>query len=377
LAPLRIASFNVQNLFTRARALNKDENSETTAILGRVAELQTLLAKAVYAPADKARILELYRGSGGGIALKDYIEVREDRGKLFRKSGNAIVGVQSKTNGRADWDGSIEFKRTKFNELTRKNTAQVLKDLRADILCLVEVEDRPAAVDFDSNLLNGRFPYEIVIDGNDDRGIDVALLSRHPIGSIHTHIFDRGATASSRVFARDCLEVEVMLPGDRRLVMLCNHFTSKLNGGGGDRRRAQADRVRDILSRYDLTRDWVVVAGDFNDTPDSPALSSLMAPNMAHLHDVLALQFPDHPGRRWTYFFDGFDQIDYILVSDALRSKFKSAGVLRKGIPDVEATTSRPSAAAAGVVKETGYPSVTSWTNSASDHGAVWAEFDV
>jgi hypothetical protein len=50
-----------------------------------------------------------------------------------------------------------------------------------------------------------------------------------------------------------------------------------------------------------------------------------------------------------------------------------AAGVERRGIFDLNLLTS-----ASGVVDvEREYETVTSWTNAASDHGAVWAEFDV
>ena len=41
-------------------------------------------------------------------------------------------------------------------------------------------------------LATGRagYPYILLIDGNDPRGIDVAIMSRHPIMDISTHIFD-------------------------------------------------------------------------------------------------------------------------------------------------------------------------------------------
>jgi len=34
------------------------------------------------------------------------------------------------------------------------------------------------------------YPYILLIDGNDPRGIDVAILSRYPIIDVKTHIFD-------------------------------------------------------------------------------------------------------------------------------------------------------------------------------------------
>lgn len=71
---MRIATFNTENLFTRAKVLNFKDNAEGDKILKRVAALQAELANKVY---NKSKILKLYN------ELKDYIEISEERGKLF------------------------------------------------------------------------------------------------------------------------------------------------------------------------------------------------------------------------------------------------------------------------------------------------------
>ena len=59
------------------------------------------------------------------------------------------------------------------------------------------------------------------------------------------------------------------------------------------------------------------MAGDLNDTPDSAPLKPLM--DVRYLYDVLALQFPNQPKKRWTYHYNDFEQIDYVLVSKPLK----------------------------------------------------------
>ena len=361
---LRIASFNVENLFARSKVLNLEDQSVGGSILEKVNELQQLLKNAIYTDAIKQRILGLYNGE-----LKPYIDVREDRGKLFLRKGFAVVGV--KADGIEDWGGAIEFKRAKFSEITRLNTAKVINDVLADIFCIVEAEDRPSLQSFNSELVKKKFSYSMLIDANDPRGIDIGLYSRYPLGEIRTHMFDK--EDNKTIFSRDCLEVETLLPSGQSLHMLCNHFKSKgydAEGSSSEKRERQARRVAQILDRFNLEKDLVVVAGDFNDNPKSPSLKPLL--DVKNLYDVLDLQYPDHPLKRWTYHYKEFEQIDFLLVSKPLKDSFVKSGVERRGIANLKKMTT----SSKGLVDiETEYNTVTSLANSASDHGAVWADF--
>ena len=147
--------------------------------------------------------------------------------------------------------------------------------------------------------------------------------------------------------------------------LLCNHLKSKGFGtpaSNNARRLAQAKRVREILGRFDLARDFVVVAGDLNDTPDSAPLQPLVStPN---LFDVLAS--PLLGGPRWT-FQTANEQIDYLLVSKPLNSRLKKVAIERRGIFNHNNF--------GGLFPH--LPEVTSRVTQASDHAAVSAEFDI
>lgn len=362
----RVASFNVENLFGRAAVFNFQDHSVGDQILKKIDEFRELLKKTTYTTNDKKRIVKLYKEE-----LKPYIEVREDRGKLFKKRGWTVTGV--KADGAGDWDGAIEFKQAKFSQLARKNTARVIKDVRADVACIVEAESRPTLKSFDAHLLNSRYKYEMLIDANDPRGIDVGLYSEYPLGGVWTHMFDEDG--GKTIFSRDCLEVEVFLPNDQPLYVLCNHFKSRgydFDGTASEKRERQARQVAQILGKYDLTSDWVVVAGDFNDNPTSAPLQPLL--NVQNMYDVLELQFPVDPMKRWTYHYNQFEQIDFVLVSKPLKDRFRKAGVERRGMYKLKKLTTSSN----GLVDvEEEYDTVTHWTNAASDHGAVWGEFDL
>lgn len=372
---IRVATFNVENLFSRPKVFNFQDRSIGDELLGLIEQFRRLLKKDQYSAADKRKIKSLYL-TGELIAgkirpLKDFIVVREDRGKLWKKSNYAITGVQA--SGQGAWDGTIEFKKAKFNEVARENTAKVFKSVKADIACVIEAENRPSMKRFDGDLLRYRYPYEMLLDGNDNRGIDVGIYSKYPLGGIWTHMFDR--VNNKTVFSRDCPEYEIFLPGGEPLYILCNHLKSKgydSDGTADERRKNQAKYIAKILEGYDLTKDLVIVAGDLNDTPESDPLKPLL--RTKHLHDVLEWKYPDDPAQRWTYHYNDFEQIDYLLVSAPLKERLADAGVERRGIYRLNSLTSGSQGA---VPVEQEFSSVTSWKNQASDHGAVWADFHI
>ena len=351
-----VVTFNVENLFSRAKLLNFEDNAEGDQLLVELQRLRNELKKKSY---DKARILSLYR------KLKDFIEVVEVREKLFNRAKNKVVA-----NGVDDWGGFIDFKRAKFSEAARSNTALVLRTVNADICCLVEVESRPVLKHFCIDQLPRTnsfqdYSFHMRIDGNDARGIDVAVASRVPVGRIRSHVDDRDQTGE--IFSRDCLELELIHPQGFSLWMLLNHFKSKGYGAqstSDDKRKRQADRVVEILQGYDLKKDLVIVCGDFNDTPDSNPLKSLLS--VSDLHDVLRATF-SNPADRWTYHYKKNEQIDYMLVSKPLRDGLQTAGVERRGIFDVDKYTNA-AIQAFNSVKQ---------SKDSADHGALWADFTI
>lgn len=370
---IRIASFNVENLFARPKVFNFRKKEEGDAILKRIDAFQKTLRKSSYSAADKNKLVKEYTEGDAANKkppLKNYIKILEDRGKLWKKQGYTVVGVRA--SGRNDWDGTIEFKKAKFSDVGRENTAKVIKKVKADIACIVEADNRLGLKSFDANLLHYRYPYEMLLDGNDLRGIDVGIYSKFPLGGVWTHMFDRGSNNKS-IFSRDCPEYEIILPNDERVYVLCNHLKSKGYGSqaaNDARRKKQARAIADILSDYDLGVDNVVVAGDLNDVPGSDPLSPLLG--ISNLYDVLELEFGNDSSKRWTYHYNDFEQIDYLLVSKPLKDRFKTARVERRGMYNLKNLTEGEPA----IETEEQFDTVTNWTNAASDHGAVWADFD-
>lgn len=359
---IRIASYNVENLFRRAKLLNLADSEKIREKLNAFAELSATAEKPKYSAADKKVIEDRLKELKGYVTPNMYI------GKLVNSKGKVTA------KGKDDWLGTFDLVKQNFGEQTRKNTAWVIRQMNADILCVIEAEDRPALLRFGTDLLPSgsgfkRYPYCMLIDGNDTRGIDVGIYSRFPIRGLRSNIYADNGRKS--VFSRDCLEVEIDAGLKRPIHFLINHFKSKGYGKPATsdaRRKSQATAVAQILrSRYDLRDDYVVVAGDLNDTPDSEPLAPLTG--LKNLSDVLDLSFGRDMDRRWTYAYGNqLNQIDFVMVSDPMKAGFKGAAVERRGMWAIDKY---------GTEGAKRYDKITRKAESASDHGGVYADFSL
>ncbi len=105
------------------------------------------------------------------------------------------------------------------SEVATQNTARVIGEISADILAVVEAENRTSLLRFNEQLIvpitKLNYQHIMLVDGNDDRGIDVGLLCRAPIeiDFVRSHVDDRDG--DDRIFSRDCAEYHMRLPAGR------------------------------------------------------------------------------------------------------------------------------------------------------------------
>jgi len=366
----RIASYNVENLFERPKAMRLPTWEEGKPILEQHARINELVNQAQYSAADKAEILDLLTklGLNGSDEGGQFARLRQVREKLVKRPPGKPVEIVA--NGRADWIGWVELKTEPVDELAMRHTARVINDIDAEILGVIEAENRISLNKFSAQmlLLVGGMPYAqvMLIDGNDDRGIDVAVLTKagFEIGSVRPHVDD--ADAQGLIFSRDCPEYSITTPSGETIVVLVNHLKSKGFGGQASsnaKRKRQAKRTAEIYARLVAEgHTSIAVVGDFNDTPDSAALAPLLA--QTDLQDVSA-----HPkfvadGRPGT-FGNGTkgDKIDYILLSPALFGRVTNARVFRKGVWGGKNGDLWPV-----------YPTMKAKVHQASDHAAIYAD---
>jgi endonuclease/exonuclease/phosphatase family metal-dependent hydrolase len=286
----------------------------------------------------------------------------------------AVGPVEVVASGRGAWVGWVELITETVNELATQHTAQAIKEINADVMGVVEAESRPTLKMFsDAMLLHvDGVPYEqvMLVDGNDDRGIDVGLLARedYALEFIATHIFD--TDAKGVIFSRDCCEYHLATKSGDRLVVLVNHFKSKGFGSPAqstERRKRQATRVAEIYQELlELGETFIAVVGDFNDNPTSAALAPLLAGT--DLTDISAHPGFDRNHRDGTYGGGGIsEKIDYILLSPDLYAKAAGGGVYRKGVWHGNRTKDPWDI----------FATMTAPAHQASDHAAIYADLDL
>jgi exonuclease III len=355
---MRIATYNVNNLFERAKLLELEGFSEkTTSILNDINKLNKLLKATDYSPVKKdiEALLEKYFSSN---IKNTYFKIIQIKGKLFSLDEN---GIQLIAKGRKDWKGWAELITNDVNDVAFQNTGRVISEIKPDVMCMVEVENWSALDNFNRYLLNNHFKYNMAYKGNDNRGMELGIYSNYAISNFRSYAFETYQKDGSfrKVFNRDCAEYEVQLNDNHKLYLLCNHFKS--NGYGSEtennaQRKKQAEKVNEILKKFNLKKDYVVVSGDFNDTPDSQTLQPLLSnPNLINIVENIN-------GPKGTYLNKDV-QLDYLLVSLPLYGKITNVGIERRGIYNN------------GQIEP--FETVTNESNNASDHALVWADFNI
>jgi endonuclease/exonuclease/phosphatase family metal-dependent hydrolase len=184
---------------------------------------------------------------------------------------------------------------------TRQLSALAIADTDADILCLQEVDNMEALKAFEYGYLfrmvGSGYRQKYLVEGNDSRGIDVAVLMReetrdgqrielrdvtshaaltyHDLGLYHPGL-GPNVRPEDRIFKRDCLELDLRI-GGRPLTVYVVHFKSMTNGRDGvdgrtstmPIREAEAKAVRHIIEnrfgRENASQQSFVICGDMND----------------------------------------------------------------------------------------------------------------
>jgi endonuclease/exonuclease/phosphatase family metal-dependent hydrolase len=253
--------------------------------------------------------------------------------------------------------------------------------MKADILAVQEVEHIEILKQFNHEYLGGLYPHIVLIEGNDQRLIDVGIMSKLPIGPIVSHqTAVHPDEPGHRVFSRDLLQVEIQKNnGDKLFTLYNTHlkshyvaFTEDPVQGTIDadnRRKRQAETISRILSRMERPNSWFILTGDMNDPPDSQFLAPMLTADDQSLINALENtdetrpakaetpgQGPGPQTKAWTHRFNPpgpeppqYELFDQIWLSQALAGRFSNAMIDRR----------------------------TKHGGDGSDHDPVWIDLDV
>ena len=376
---MKIAAFNVENLFNRPRVFDAKYAGIATELIAAASELSALFEEAAYDAATRARMLVLMEVLG--ILTSDsstFVWLRRIRGGLIRRPRSGPPEIIA--TGRGDWIGWLEFKTQPVNETAIHNTGRVIRDIAADVLAVVEAENRITLKMFSDAVLahvNAEVAQPItydqvmLIDGNDERGIDVGLMARggHRIGAITSHIDDLNPRGEP-IFSRDCPEYHVTTPSGARVIVIPNHFKSKYGGNDAasrNRRRAQATRTAEIYATLRAQgHDNIVILGDLNDTPDSAELAPLLGTDLRDVGTHPSFETGAFAGKGTHDLGNDTAKLDYLLLSPALWGRVTASGLFRMGNWPGSSPKRWPV-----------YPTLTRKSHAASDHHPIWAEISL
>jgi endonuclease/exonuclease/phosphatase family metal-dependent hydrolase len=241
----------------------------------------------------------------------------------------------------------------------RATIASRILNMDVDVLAVQEVEDIDTLRRFARDDLGGMYRYQVLVEGNDPRLIDIGVLSKFPIGCITSwqqavHPDDIGTL----VFGRDLLEVEILNRTRRRTLFtlynnhLKSHFVPYYEDpvagarAANERRRRQAETIARIVEAQMRPNSRYIVLGDMNDPPDSVQLRPFVRSAELNLTNALAgaretrplNRDPNGPGTQvWTHRYKParqpaeYELYDQIWISAALENRQTEAWIDRRG----------------------------------------------
>jgi endonuclease/exonuclease/phosphatase family metal-dependent hydrolase len=399
---VKLATYNVENFFARAKALDSATWAEGQPALAAFETFNKTAAEKTYTETDKATMLDsletlkyLVRNKQGDLrpnrnAFDDaWAVLRENKGDFLVAPANKDPRIVA--TGRSSWQGWVELTVEPVDETATQMTAKVIQDVNADILCVSEADNRPNLNRFNLQNLDKLYAHAMLVDGNDPRGIDVGLLCKKNIDVdwVSSHVDDPDPDNADRaLFSRDCPVYHLRLPSGDDLYLLLNHLKSQswTSGDPDPLRRRQAQRVLKIYNELRAGgAKYLAVLGDLNKGPDSehptqppPTLEPLLGKN-SPLVDAYTLE-------KFTGIYDAKDihqerpgsfesctlphRFDYILLSPELAKKVTDGGIFRKGL------WGDPSNLHKSKHWEI-YDDIQAAENGASDHAAVWIDLNL
>lgn len=305
-------------------------------------------------------ILFLFIFSKPGLAQNDSIVIATfnceflNKEKVHVRFGLPLNISQATESQKQQWSQQ-GFRDQKLLEAT-KTVAQVLFNLKADVLVLTEVGDDADLTLLRNELNNLGMNYQFqasCISSDNSTNQHVGVISKFPLTNILQQIPGReyylpetddpeteehtGISKGMRV---------TLTAFNKEFILYVLHLASERGGYKEDMQRiAQASIVRRHYLNDLREGKNIIVAGDLNDYRGQPAI--LRIRGLDDIYDDLIQTGhkdyfdPSLLNTRWTYEFEGIrQQIDHILLSFSIKDICKSSGGIRARTFDHQSTAS-------------------------------------
>jgi len=212
-------------------------------------------------------------------------------------------------------------------EKSKEALRAAIAAVNPDVLALQEMGDEPFLKELQRDLrIEGiYYPYAYVLSAEDENR-HVAVLSRLPFAELHGHTdLSFPYFGEREKVKRGLLEIVFETEGERWALFVV-HLKSKWTERRDDpqaalKRTGEATAARNrILQRHDPAGGALyLIAGDFNDTRDTPPLRRFLQRGNLRISSILPAA--DSRGHTWTQNWERqnlYSRIDFLLPSPAL-----------------------------------------------------------
>lgn len=368
---MKVATFNVQNLFHRDRSLMQRTTGK--CVSDWIAEFDTLL-RMEKSSSNTERLKELSFLLGFDRTYQNpYVVMRKKAGELYLKGMNC--SKELKSGELTDWNGWIKIQTVPIDQEATNHKAMVISEIDPDILVLQEVEDKQSLDEFNNAILPKfaceTFSDSLIIPSSEGKGRDQALLLKngYRLESIKIHKMD-----DSEIGTQELLEYEIQTPRAKSINLLSAYFyENKLDKESAfEIRKAQAYQVSVIYKMLQMQgKTNIVIAGTLNAPSYCNSLAALLQEtDLKDISKNKTFNVDFDEGKDATYYRMGayrmgvnIKQQDYLLLSPELFPNVKDSGLNRKGAwPD-----NRPNWSI--------YSTIHDKVHAASEHPMIWMKF--
>jgi len=373
---MRIATYNIQNLFHRHIDL-MERNHKEKAVLWKD-EFEQLMFNNDHSEKNYTRMRELADLLGfHNLPYGFHLSMKNLQGNLF------VRPVLQKKDVRAspitDWNGWAQLRSTPIGKGAIINKTKVIMDTDPDILLLQEVEDRSALFEFRSTFLEGSpekdYGEIFHLEGNDFKGLGMGILLKkgYHIKSLRSFANERDIDGGN-LFETNFIQLKIRIPYGRTIYVLNCHLIpeAKNNERNNAKRKRQAKRVAEIYgSLRSKGNENVLVVGTLNAPSYSDSLSPLLqGTDVKDIVKHTSFEVEHDNGDDATYYRMGayrkgvnIKQKDYMLASPGLFDQINKSGLNRKAVWPLT------------IPKWHTYASMRNERDAASEHPLQWAEF--